>query len=240
MIAGMLAGLALAGVVASRTAAQASPAPSKPIPGCASVARKPAPPLPRMPTPPRLVLGAGGALGVLNLPKLALGPALFAEIDVGWPLDLGLSYLLPNEAEVSDRELDLGAHPIVFFPFPADGSRIDLSLLQASAGICPLRHWLTSGRLLGCAGLYGGMLSASGEGFVAAGDATRFLAGAEAYARWHFRIAGPVGLTYSAGVFVPFLREPFGYIDRDGEFRKLFRQPAIGGRLDVLLAFWLE
>ena len=35
-------------------------------------------------------------------------------------------------------------------------------------------------------------------------------------------------------------REPFGYPDRGGEFRELFRQPSFGGRLDVLLAFWLE
>jgi hypothetical protein len=191
--------------------------------------------------PPRLVIAAGFVLGVLNLPKLAMGPALLAEVEAGWPHDFGLSYMPPNAAQVGYRELDLGLHPLRTVPFPPGGSEIEVSLLQINAATCPLRHRLSSGRLLGCAGLYGGMLSASGEGFIAGGrDETRFLAGAEAYARWHFRIAGPVGLTYSAGLFVPFVREPFGYRDREGEFRELFRQPSFGGRLDVLLALWLE
>jgi len=226
-----------AGVGASHAAAQSAP---KRIPGCA-LARKPAPPPPPpVPPPPRLVLGAGAALGVLNLPSIAVGPALFAEVEAGWPLDFSVSYLPASSAAIGDRELDLGLHPLLYVPYPPGGSEIELSLLQASAGTCPLRHRLTTGRLLGCAGLYGGILSASGEGFVDAGDETRFLAGAEVYARWHFRIGGPIGLTYSAGLFVPFMRERFGYIDREGAFRKLFREPAVGGRLDVFLAYWLE
>jgi hypothetical protein len=238
----------------SGAAAQAAGGKNQPVSGCASAPPRSAvaqtaggvPAATSQPVlteaqPPRLVIAAGFVLGVLNLPKLAMGPALLAEVEAGWPHDFGVSYLPPNGAQVGYRELDLELHPLATVPFPPGGSEIEVSLLQVNAATCPLRHRLTTGRLLGCAGLYGGMLSATGEGFIrGGGEETRFLAGAEVYGRWHFRIAGPVGLTYSAGLFVPFVREPFGYRDREGGFRELFRQPSFGGRLDVMLALWLE
>lgn len=186
------------------------------------------------------MVGAGIALGVLNLPNIALGPALFAEIDAGWPVDISVAYLPPNTAEVPSRKLDLELHPAFAVPFPSGGSRAELSLLQLSAGVCPLRHELSNGRLLGCGGLYGGVLQGTSEGLIRSDDATRFLAGAELYARWHFRLGGPIGLTYSAGVFTPFLREPFGFRDRDGEFQRLFREPVLGGRLDLFFVFIVD
>lgn len=186
------------------------------------------------------MFGAGAVLGVLNLPSIALGPALFAEFDAGWPIDVSVAYLPPNTAELGYRDLQLALHPAFEVPYPAEGSRLELSLLQVSAGTCPLRHDLDNGFLLGCAGLYGGMLQGSSEGLVRASDVTRFLAGAELYARWQFRLGGPIALTYSAGLFVPFVREPFGYRNRDGDFQQLFREPVFGGRLDVFLVYWLE
>lgn len=186
---------------------------------------------------PRVMIGAGAALGVLNLPSIALGPELLAEIDVGWPIDLSVAYFPSNTAQISDHELNLPLHPNFFVPFPEDGSRIRVSMVRASAGTCPLRYRLQSGSLLACGGLFGGVLLAKAAGFVDQSDETRLLLGADAYARWYFRISEPIGITYSAGLFVPFMRERFGYANRQGEFRELFREPPVGGRLDVALTW---
>ena len=59
--------------------------------------------------------------------------------------------------------------------------------------------------------------------------------GAEAFARWRYPIAGSLGLTYSLGIFVPFTVDEFGFRDRFGQFRELFSQAPLGGRLDLAL-----
>jgi hypothetical protein len=169
---------------------------------------------------------------------MAIGPELFAEVDAGWPIELSVAYYPKNSEEISDDQLDLGLLPNGFVPFPPDGSRIAFSELEASVDTCPLRYRMQSGSVLACGGLFGGVLMAKSEGFVSENDETRLSAGAEAFARWHFRIAEPIGITYSAGLFVPFVRDRFGFLNRNGEYRELFRQPVIGGRLDVALSWW--
>jgi hypothetical protein len=186
-------------------------------------------------------VGAGLALGVLNLPNFAAGVTLLGQLRAGdfWPIDLGATYWFDNEAELSPGELDLQLHPLVGLAFPEDGSRSTFSALEAKAALCPLEHRLRSGTLIACAGMQGGVLFARSEGFVAEDDQTRPLLGFELYARWHFRVAGPVGLTYSAGAFVPLFRERFGYRDGFGRFREQFRIAPIGGRLDVAMTYSL-
>jgi hypothetical protein len=74
------------------------------------------------------------------------------------------------------------------------------------------------------------------EGFLDEEDDTRGLFSFEAYARFRFRFTPAIALTYSAGVFIPVIRDKFGYRDGFGDFQEEFRMPVLGGRLDVGLA----
>jgi hypothetical protein len=184
-------------------------------------------------------LGVGVAFGVLNLPKLGAGATVLAQIRPRrfWPIDLSAAYWFDNEAELLTSETDLGLHPLVLAPFPSGGSRSTFRAIEAKAALCPLEHNLRSGSILACAGIQGGLLFVSSEGFVADEDENRPRFGFEAYARWHFQLWDPIGISYSAGVFVPVLRDKFGYVDNFGVFRELFQVSPIGGRLDIALTY---
>jgi hypothetical protein len=125
----------------------------------------------------------------------------------------------------------------VLAPFPPGGSRSTFSALEAKAALCPLEHELRSGSIIACAGVQGGVLFVQSEGFVDDQDQTRPLFGFEAYARWHFKLWDPIGVTYSAGVFVPVIRDRFGFRDGFDRFRELFRIAPVGGRLDIALTY---
>jgi len=182
-------------------------------------------------------IGAGAAFGVLNLPKLGVGLEVVAQIKAKhvWPIDLGAMYFLDNQALLSDGELDLLGIPGLTVVYPASGSGTTFNALQLRAAVCPYEHALGSGELLLCAGLYGGALVARSEGFIAATTHTSPLYGLQAYARWHFTIAGQFGISYSAGLFAALGRERFGYLDRNNRFRELFQVSPVGGRLDLAL-----
>ena len=68
-------------------------------------------------------------------------------------------------------------------------------------------------------------------------SSTRALFDIDAYARWHFRLGNGLGISYSAGLFVPFLRDRYGYHDRFGAFHEQFRIAPLGGRLDLALTY---
>jgi hypothetical protein len=192
------------------------------------------------PPDPRFVLGAGAMIGVLNLPNLGAGITVLGQLGTIIPIDLALGYYFDNTDELLVMERDLGLHPLFGTPWPPGGSRTAFSIVQASAGVCPLRHELVPGTLFGCGGLYGGLMRAAPEGFVAAEDVLRPVLGLEAYARWRYTLGGPIGLTYSAGLFVPLLRPAFGYVDSRGRFSEQFRVSPLGGRLDVALSYAFE
>jgi hypothetical protein len=198
---------------------------------------------PAEPAKETLRLGVGAAFGVLNLPKLGAGIAALGELQPAafpFPIDLTFVYWLDNTAELTPSELDLGVHPLVVLPFPSSGSRIVFSGLQLGAAVCPYQHELGSGRILLCGGVYGGLLRGSPEGFVVAEEEqTSALYGVEAYARWHFRLTGALGLSYSVGLFGALGRERFGHVDSFGDFREDFQVSPVGGRLDLLLTFGL-
>jgi hypothetical protein len=63
------------------------------------------------------------------------------------------------------------------------------------------------------------------------------LLGLDLYARFRFDLVGPIGITYSAGVSLPFVRDSFGYTDSLGAYRELHRIGPIVGRFDVMLTF---
>jgi hypothetical protein len=176
---------------------------------------------------------------VLNLPKLGAGATLLGQVRAGgfWPMDLGATYWFDNQAELTTSELDLELHPLVLAPFPVGGSRVVFRAIEAKAALCPLEHWLRSGSIIACAGVQGGVLFAEPEGFVEEEDQTGALFGFEAYARWHFRISDPIGISYSAGVFIPVIRDRFGFRDGFGRFREIFRITPVGGRLDIALTY---
>ena len=185
-------------------------------------------------------LGAGANIGVLNLPSLGAGVTLIAQFGTVLPIDLSVTYFFENTAELTTSERDLGIVPLAVVPWPPGGSRTHFSLTQLNFGVCPAQHDLDPGTLLGCAGVYGGLLSAESEGFVEPVEVFRVALGLEAYARWRYRLGGPIGLTYSAGLFVPLLRPGFGYVDGGGVFRELFRGSPLGGRVDVALTYAFE
>jgi hypothetical protein len=188
---------------------------------------------------PRSWLGAGVAIGVLNLPKLGAGAALLGELRAPgvFPIDVGVVYFFDNEAALTRDELDLQANPVIGVTFPPGGSRLRVNALQVSAAACPYERDMKPGSLLLCVGAQGGVIQAHAEGFVGQTDSTRGLFALEGYARWHFPLSDTLGVSYSAGVFVPFLRDRFGYLDRFRKFTEKFRVAPLGGRLDLLLTY---
>jgi hypothetical protein len=186
-------------------------------------------------------IGAGAALGVLDLPKAAVGVELLAQIrsDSLWPIEVGAVYWFDNEAELTLSELDLELHPFLLAPYPADGSRIHVSAAELSAALCPFERRIGSDALQLCAGAQVGLLWAEGEGFVAPVSKRQLTVDLEGFARYHFQLGARVGLSYSAGLFVALFRERFGYRDRYGQFRELFRRAPVGARLDLALTYRL-
>lgn len=185
-------------------------------------------------------VGAGATIGVLNLPSLGAGVTLLAQFGTVLPMDLSITHFFENTTELTTSERDLGLLPLAAVPWPPGGSRTHFSLTQVNFGMCPVQHALDPGVLLGCAGVYGGVITAEAEGFVDPVEIVRVALGLEAYARWRYRLGGPIGLTYSAGLFVPLLRPAFGYVDGYGVFQEQFRVSPIGGRLDVALTYAFE
>lgn len=185
-------------------------------------------------------VGLGASIGVLNLPSLGAGVTLVTQFGTALPMDLSITHFFQNTTELTTSERDLGLVPFAVVPWPRGGSRTTFSLTQLNFGVCPARHDLDPGVLLGCAGVYGGVLTAEAEGFVDPADVVRVALGLEAYARWRYRLGGPIGLTYSAGLFVPLLRPAFGYADGYGNFQEQFRGSPLGGRLDVALTYAFE
>ena len=182
----------------------------------------------------------GSGIGVVNLPKLGVGVELVGEARPRrfWPLAFGLTYWFDNDKELTSSQLNLNVHPLIALPYPSGGSRLTARAYQASAATCPYETALGSGALSLCAGIEGGILRVSGAGFVNARTQTRPMFAFDAYARWHFRFASSgLGITYSLGVFVPMIRDSFGFRDHRGDFDEEFQQAPVGGRVDVALAY---
>ncbi len=187
-------------------------------------------------------IGAGLTAGLFNLPSLGIGASLHAQVTPRgfWPIELSATYFFDNERQLTSVDLDLAVHPLFLFPFPAEGSRISFGIAQLSATVCPHDQALSGGRIFVCAGAYGGLIRVEAEGFVLANHSEdRPLFGLEGYVRWRFKISGPLSFTYSAGLFVPLLRERFGYTDRFARFHELFQTTPVNGRVDLALAFRL-
>lgn len=186
-------------------------------------------------------VGAGLALGVLNLPKVGVGAELLTELRTRplWPLEFRLVYWFDNHAELGLSDLDLMVHPYVLIPFPAGGSRLRVSGAQLSVATCPLERRLGSDSLLICGGVQGGVVRVAAEGFAGDKDTTHPSFGFELFARYHFELGARFGISYSAGLFLALLRERYGYRDREDQFREAFRSSLVGGRLDLALTYSL-
>jgi len=183
-------------------------------------------------------LGAGLALGVLNLPNLGAGPKVYAQLapEGFWPVELSAVYFFENVRELDNAELDLVLHPMLLVPYPPEGARAKFQIAQLSVALCPYERGLTAGSLFVCGGLYGGMLAVETEGFgLLDGSEQQLLFGLEAYVRWRFRLGPGFGLTYSVGLDAPLTQERFGYEDRFGRFVELFQASPVGGRVDLAL-----
>ncbi len=192
-----------------------------------------------MPSDRPLWIGAGFGFGILNLPKMAFGVTALGQVRIGefWPIDFGVAYFFDNDQELSDREIDLRINPLVIVPFPGEGSLTTFSSAELKVALCPFEQRMRTGSLFACAGVQGGLLFASPSGFIDEGDEMRGLFNVDLYARLRFRLADRIAVTYSAGVFIPVVRDRFGYVDGEGDFREQFRLPVVGGRLDAALVF---
>lgn len=191
------------------------------------------------PPPPvfgAFAVGAGVAVGLLNLPSVGVAPSLWARLAPAdtWALEMSLDAWLDNDADLSTYERDLGVHPMLVVSPTGKGS-VRFNAFEGGLAVCPYRSLLDPGELSFCAGVRGGMIEAHGIGFAQASDATRALFSIEAHARWRYHLAGPLGLSYSAGLFVPVLRDRFTYVDAFGRERDKFRLAPLAGRLDLAL-----
>lgn len=216
-----------------------APVPAPPPPPPAPAAPAPPPPPPSRSLETGVTLGAGIALGVLNLPNLGAAPTVWGQLTTegGWAFELSLDWWLDNHAVLGIAERDLVVHPIYIVPYPPGGSRVVFQAVEAAFAVCPHRIVLSPGELALCAGVRGGVLRADAEGLLDAEQATRALFAFAAHARWHYRLGGPIGLSYSAGLFVPVLRDHFIYVDSAGAEREKFRPAPVGGRLDLALTY---
>ena len=187
-------------------------------------------------------LGAGGTLGVLNLPAAAPGLTLMTQFfPCGfWPIELRAAYFFTVESELSSGELELPLESFMALRFPPEGSGVRGSAAQLDAALCPIQHPVGGGLLLACGGAYVGAAFIEGYGFAPNRSESRLQLGFEAHARFNFAISGGLGFTYSAGVVAPLLRQQFGYHDHDGEFVKTFQVAPVGGRLDLLLTYGFQ
>jgi len=222
----------------------AEPAPAAPSetlakPTAAATASKPGPVFIAHPRPSWV--GAGVALGVLNLPKIGVGVELLAELRTKsiWPIEFSLIYWFQNDAELSASELDLMLHPFYAYAYPEGGSKLSMTAAQLGAALCPLERYMRSDIFQLCAGVKAGLLRAESRGFPDEGTETRPTLELEGYVRYHFHLGGDLGLSYSAGVFVALLRDRFGYLDRQGDFVEVFRTSPVGARLDLALTYGL-
>lgn len=188
------------------------------------------------PTFGAFALGAGVAVGFLNLPRVGIAPSFWARLAPAetWALEMSLDAWLDNDAPLSNYERDLGVHPMYVIS-PNDSGSIRFRAFEGGVALCPYRTSLDPGELSFCAGVRGGVIEADGIGFAQATAATRGLFSVEGHARWRYHLVGPLGLSYSAGLFVPLLRDQFSYVDAFGRQRDKFRQAPLGGRLDLAL-----
>jgi hypothetical protein len=186
-------------------------------------------------------IGAGVALGILNLPKIGVGVELIAQLrtEVIWPIEFSLVYWFQNDAELSVSELDLMLHPFYPYPYPEGGSKLSMTAAQLGAALCPLERYMSSDIFQLCAGVKAGLLRAESHGFPDESSETRPTLELEGFLRYHFRLGGDLAVSYSAGLFVPLIRDRFGYRDRQGDFVEVFRTSAVGGRLDLALTYGL-
>ena len=232
---------------AEPAAAPATPATTVPAEPSASPAEPTTAATPSQPGPVFIAhprpswVGAGVALGVLNLPKIGVGVELIAELRTKsiWPIEFSLVYWFQNDAELSSSELDLMLHPFYVYPYPNGGSKLSMTAAQLGAALCPLERYMRSDIFQLCAGVRAGVLRAESRGFPDEGTETRPTLDLEGYLRYHFRLGGDLGLSYSAGLFVALIRDRFGYLDRQGDFVELFRTSAVGARLDLALTYAL-
>ncbi|MDH5671499.1 MAG: hypothetical protein OEZ06_05070 [Myxococcales bacterium] len=225
---------------------EAAPAPAEaeaPAPAAEAVPQQLPVDEPALDTPvrdPGFQFGAGLAVGVLNLPKLGAGLQLYMRTKLpGFiPLELSASYFFANRAALDLGDVDYGLSSLILVFGPDSNAHVDYQVIQLSAALCPANGGVATGQLSLCAGpIVGAITSDSGNFVVAADDPTRALFAFEAYARFRFQAGDTVGLSYSIGLFVPVIRDRFGYADRSGEFRQHFRQAPVGGRFDLLVTF---
>src|SRR6185295_19380710 len=131
-------------------------------------------------------IGAGLAVGLLNMPKLGSGLEALGELrtPVMWPIEVGAVYWLDNDDELTSVQTDLIAHPLLAVPYPPGGSAVRIQETMLSAALCPYEFEMATGSFLACGGASGGILRAGGEGFVNEKTVVRPLFELDAYARW--------------------------------------------------------
>jgi hypothetical protein len=183
----------------------------------------------RVPAPheaaPEWRLEAGTAptvgFGVLPATSWGVSAAVVLEPPRFWGILVTGTYFVPSEIGTDQ------------------GAKSELTLAYGGAGLCPLsfRSGRISDRL--CAGVAAGALSTRGTGFDVENQDTSPWAMAFVPDRFALRVVGPLALTASASLIVPFWRRELVYRAADGSSRSLGGSSAVAVALDVGLALFV-
>jgi hypothetical protein len=167
-----------------------------------------APPL-AMPAPsePMTVAVAADVTLVYGmLPGLALGFGLVTDLRLPpvWPIVLSTHFFPMSQA------LD-------------DGSGGRLGAWSGGGALCPLTATSHAWAAYGCAGATAAVIDSNGVGLDLAYSKTRAYLQADVRAGLRLRVSGPFYLGIEAQGGVPFSRDSYSYIGRDGVDHKVFQ-----------------
>lgn len=176
------------------------------------------------PLPWRGELHADFALGFGWMPGISPGAAVGAGLEPPYfvPLESELTFFAPHTEEID------GSAAVRFWA------------LSGAGFLCPLDFRADLGGLRACAGLEGGLLAASGEGFAYADpdeSGVYGMFGAVLRGRGTLHVAGPLSFGVGAELNVPFFRPEFVYRDRAGEDVTVFMPAPVLGKITAFALF---
>ena len=199
-----------------------APVPPAPVVAPPVIVQRELIPIPYV-APPRLTpwragldLGATFALGLL--PNPGAGIALRGRITPPrWPtFELGGAIWAANQAE-------------------SGGIGAKFSLVEGFLSVCPLATSTLGFELGACLGARVGAIRAGGFGFDLTQEQERPTFAGSLEGRVRRRIVGPLVVSISPGLLVPFVRDRFFYSEASGQKLEVFRMSPVVGTLEATL-----
>jgi hypothetical protein len=168
-------------------------------------------------------MGGVGALGLLPKPSIGLAARALLTPPRFWEVGIELMALRSVDASVGSSNAGANFSP-----------------RSVGLWVCPLPFDLDAVQVRGCLVEHLGRLRVEGFGFDENRESTRTFVNAGVRADAFWGLTGPLGVTLTAGLDVPLVRESFGFSDRTGENSKLFRMEPVLGLVQIGVAtrFW--